>query len=454
MASLNLRHLRDNLRAARKELRNEFGAELEEKASDDFSLALYARNAKEDAFQFEVAPPQVPAVISFCGESFSSSNDDILIRVGSRERRKLINQARKRAYKAMSAIYTEVDRQHQRSIVSANPSIAIQESLGTSQPVKESQLCWLNRTIETIVEPSVIAEVACDGNVVAVDLPGRIILDVHSPNHIAVGCRPPIGHDTGCTGEGVLVGVVDTEVAFQHPALRDHAFPHKDLTREGWGNPHFHGTAVAGIIGSCDGTYAGISPGVDIYNYKISPHGSDISGALAIERAVEDDVHIVNASWRVSTRAVERTVSAVEEAWALGLVVVKSAGNEGPKKASITPPGEASGVIVVGATDVHGRQVEEYSSRGPVKGKPGPDLVAPGGSSAARLDCCLVGGGFGDAGWGTSYAAPHVTGLVALLIEQDPNLSPDQLRSRIRDLAETLPSDEPQAQGMGIMRFP
>ncbi|MFH9227701.1 S8 family peptidase [Streptomyces lydicus] len=278
------------------------------------------------------------------------------------------------------------------------------------------------------------------------------MLDAHIPNHVAIG-HSPNKHNQEFTGKDIVVGVIDTEIAVQHPAFDGHTSLRQRFTPEPWGKPRNHGTAVAGIIGSRDRGHIGLAPDVEIYNYKIYPYGSETSAALAIERAVEDGVHIVNASWRVGSRAIHRTVSAVDFAWLTGVAVVKSAGNVGPREGTLTPPAGAAGLVVVGATDVHGQSVQDYSSRGPLSGRTGPDVVAPGGNSAIPLECCLVNGGFGGAGWGTSFAAPHVSSLLACLIEQNPDLSPDELRSTVRNHAQPLAGCGPDAQGMGIMQF-
>jgi serine protease AprX len=95
--------------------------------------------------------------------------------------------------------------------------------------------------------------------------------------------------------------------------------------------------------------------------------------------------------------------------------------------------------------------VQNYSSRGPAGSKPGPDVVAPAGSAAESIACILVQGGFGDAGFGTSFAAPHVSGLIALFLQENPNLVPDQLRQRLRQDARPVAGFGPDAQGAGLV---
>jgi serine protease AprX len=183
-------------------------------------------------------------------------------------------------------------------------------------------------------------------------------------------------------------------------------------------------------------------------------NGDDFGGALALQQALEDGVDIANCSWGAGPvgPTLSREARAADTAWALGLAIVKSAGNAGPRAASMTTPADATGIIVVGATDLDGKEVQPYSSRGPAGAKPGPDVLAPGGASAAAIECCLVAGGFGDAGFGTSYAAPHVSGLLALLLQREPHLVPDQLRERLRAAAHALPGIGVDAQGAGLVQ--
>jgi len=232
-----------------------------------------------------------------------------------------------------------------------------------------------------------------------------------------------------------------------------------NFTKERWGTPASHGTAVAGIIGSSDRRFAGMAPGVSIANYKVlatdaSLNSDDFGGALAIQQALEDGAQIANCSWGAGPAGdgTSREAVACNNAWSLGLILVKSAGNNVANGASsLTTPADADGVIVVGATDREGTVVQDYSSRGPAGTKSRPHLVAPGGSDVDGIHSCLVGRGFGSVGSGTSFAAPHVSGLAALLLAQTPGLQPDDVRKKLLGLCTKLEDGDANTQGKGFV---
>lgn len=143
--------------------------------------------------------------------------------------------------------------------------------------------------------------------------------------------------------------------------------------------------------------------------------------------------------WRLATRQVlER-----------GVVLVAAAGNQAQSVENYEPA-SCPGVIAVGATDARGYR-SWYSNHGPRV-----DLYAPGGSLArddnqdGSPDGILSlgvgpGGGFTYTyAQGTSFAAPHVSGAVSLLLAQDPQLSPAAVRERLRRTARELPDEHCQ----------
>jgi serine protease AprX len=84
----------------------------------------------------------------------------------------------------------------------------------------------------------------------------------------------------------------------------------------------------------------------------------------------------------------------------------------------------------------------------------GPHLVAPGGDATLPLQGLGASGKIGAIGHGTSFAAPHITGALALLLERDPAATPDQLRTTLLSMCAPITGANAVAQGAGLLRFP
>ena len=376
-------------------------------------------------------------------------------RVQAIDRSEAIQRVRTENYQAMAAVYTEIDRLS-TTTVGLSP-----EFLGWPQIQSlVTQVCWLNRSVRTWAGPQALADVMADQSVTSVDIPRTLAPETASANHVAIRL-PDFVEKTTLTGQGITVAVIDSEVAAMHPALAGRVVQRRNYTAEPWGNPGIHGTAVAGLIAADDPSNGGVAPGATVYNYKVLAtnrfmHADDHAGAMAIQQALEDGAAVANCSWGAGaiTKTKSREAIAVDSAWALGMLVIKSAGNDGPGASTMTTPADADGVIVVGGTDLAGTRVGDYSSRGPVQRHTRPHLVAPGGEpDGPRLSCCLITGGFGDAGSGTSYAAPQATGAVALLLQQNPKLKPDDVRDHLLRSAKKLRGFTPNDQGRGLMQL-
>lgn len=322
----------------------------------------------------------------------------------------------------------------------------------------------LGEAVVANLTPARIKEIAARGNVerVEIDKPLKLELDQSAVTVGVVNARTEglIG-----TGKGVIIAVLDGEVDTEHPDLKGRVVRKKNYTNEPWGKPHPHGTHVAGIIagnGSQNqGKYKGMAPEAIIWSYKILPteagNGSEegFKGADAIEDTIKDmkeGVKIANCSWGVPTELDGNNIWAktAERAAKLGLVLVKSAGNNGRSGAvSLTSPADAKGdVIVVGASSHNGTTVMDFSSRGPTAdNRPKPDILAPGDF----IMSAIPGGGYRKMP-GTSMAAPHIAGIAGLMLERYPKLEPWQIKKILMESAKPLDSEnDPNVAGKGLV---
>jgi len=336
-------------------------------------------------------------------------------------------------------------------------------------PVRTVEGCWLNASIRTPAAALTRAAVHEDPRVKRIDVPRRLRREINATAGV-VGA-PAYRSSHRVTGAGVIVAVIDTEIHAGHPSLMGRVVRKRNYIQEDWetapgSHPQApHGTAVAGIIGS-SAELLGMAPAITFYNYKVLPTneafptGDDFDGALAIQHAVHDGVHVANCSWRAMPNehpvmdGRSREALACNNAWASGVVVVTSVGNEGPGPGSLTTPADADGVIAVGSTDRTGRSIPNYSSRGPTAhGLQRPHLVAPGGAPLDPVSSCTIFDDFFPAFTGTSFAAAHVTGLVALLLGRNPELTPDDVREHLLGMCTPLAGVDVNAQGKGLVRI-
>ena len=252
-----------------------------------------------------------------------------------------------------------------------------------------------------------------------------------------------------------------------------------------------HGTHVAGIIGAYAGRdtadgpanpayYDGMCPDIKFYDFRVlakSLQDTEFAIIAALqylrylnERHTYLSVHGANLSLSiphdVRNFACGRTpiCNECERLVESGVVVVAAAGNlgyqrfetkdgsyEGYTAFSVTDPGNADGVITVGATHryrPHTYGVSFFSSRGPTgDGRLKPDLVAPG----ERIESCLPDQGWGELD-GTSMAAPHVSGAAAMLMARYDELvgAPRRIKRILCESATDL-ARERSFQGHGML---
>lgn len=221
-----------------------------------------------------------------------------------------------------------------------------------------------------------------------------------------------------------------------------------------------HGTHVASIVGGdgseSGGKYIGVAPLVNIINVKVSnDDGSALTNDVVagLQWVLENkdiyNIRVVNLSLNSSVAESYHTSpldAAVEILWFNKIVVIASAGNGG--NGAVYPPANDPFVITIGATDDKGTNsisddlMASFSAYGQTTdGVKKPDLVAPGTNIVARLVNQNMGlalahptNKVGDQYFrmsGTSMAAPIVSGAVALLLNDEPTLTPDQVKYRL-----------------------
>lgn len=344
----------------------------------------------------------------------------------------------------------------------ANESV---ESLLEELPNTETgEHLRLGNAVVANLTPAEIKQIASRSDVEQIEFDKPLNLELEQ-SAVAVGVVEARTQGLVGTGKGVIIAVLDGEVDIDHPDLKGRVVRKKNYTQEEWGNPHPHGTHVAGIIAGNGSKYKGMAPGAEIWSYKIFPtqpgESTESRGADAIEDVVKDmqqekRLRIANCSWGSPSLTLDgnSVVSEIaERGTKLGLVLVKSAGNDGIKRpgpGSITLPADARGdVIVVGASSRDSTSVMPFSSRGPTSdGRPKPDILAPG----EEIRSAKPGGSYVKQS-GTSMASPHIAGIAALILERYPKLQPLQVKRILMQSAKKLDYSEfdKNAQGMGLV---
>ncbi len=283
----------------------------------------------------------------------------------------------------------------------------------------------------------------------------------------------------GFTGSGVMVGIIDTGVNYNHNDLQDHVWNGgASYPNHGYdfynndNNPiddHGHGTHCAGTVAG-DGTagsQTGMAPDATIMALKVlssGGNGNESAVWAAIQFAIDNGCDVISMSigWTFSSNPDRLSWrNAHNTALAAGMIAAVAAGNEGdalgsyPIPNNVRTPGDCpppwtnpqqtltggnSSVVCVGATDINDASAS-FTSRGPVTWSsvspfndypynPGiglirPDVSAPG-VNIKSLDYSS-NTGYAD-GWnGTSMATPAVAGTMALMLTKNPNLSPAEI---------------------------
>lgn len=274
-------------------------------------------------------------------------------------------------------------------------------------------------------------------------------------------------------GQNVTVAVVDSGIS-PHPDFsgengESRILAHVDFLSQGNQPDDFygHGTHVAGSIGgngsSSDGQYPGVAPKVNLVDVKVMDDQgigttSDVVAGLQWIYENKDiyNIRVVNLSLNSTVEESYNNSAldaALEVLWFNGIVVIVSAGNNGTYASGVVyPPANDPFVITVGAADDMGTRdtsddfLASFSAFGnTADGFSKPDIIVPGRNIISPLasdDCNLIiahpanavsgeNGTFYFRMSGTSMASGVAAGAVALLLQEDPTLNPDQVKHRL-----------------------
>ena len=284
---------------------------------------------------------------------------------------------------------------------------------------------------------------------------------------------------TDATGAGITIALIDTGI-IDVAGLRysnvtiGPDFSFDDMVPDLRGkDANGHGTHLASIMVASDQAWfegdrtrtpdrvLGIAPDATLLSVKAGAGDGavDVTQVIAAINWVVNqktsgttDIDILNLSFGTASSnpyTSDPLALAVERAWQAGIVVVVSAGNDGDSGASLSDPAYDPLVIAVGASMLDGSETEtDFTSEGLPNRK--IDVSAPGKSIVGLRNPGSFSDYFNEAGrigddlvraTGTSQAAAVVSGAVALLLEERPTLTPDQVKWLINKTAEKTKSD-------------
>jgi filamentous hemagglutinin family protein len=231
------------------------------------------------------------------------------------------------------------------------------------------------------------------------------------------------------TGKDVKVAVIDSEIDANHPDLQGavtgtyDALPSDDQTA------HPHGTGMAGAIAS-HRRLLGVAPGAKLLAVRAfgvntgGAQGTSMNIVKGLQWAVDQGAKIINMSFAGPRDPILQ--QAIKRLTDQGIILIAAAGNAGPKSPPLFPAADKN-VIGVSATDMDDKTYKG-ANRGPqvAIAAPGVDILVPAPDGGYQLTT------------GTSVAAAHISGVVALMLERNKELKPSEVRSILAATAKNI----------------
>jgi hypothetical protein len=243
-------------------------------------------------------------------------------------------------------------------------------------------------------------------------------------------------------GGNISVAVIDSQIDVKHPDLDGVVAEQFDAVGAA-DMPHSHGTGMAGAI-FAHRKLMGIAPSARLYAIHAFSSGAASAESTTfnilkgLEWASAKGVRVINMSFAgPRDPSMERALKAAHDK---GIVLIAAAGNAGPKSPPLYPAADPN-VIAVTATDVNDK-IFTGANRGRyiAVAAPGVDILVPAPDNTYQLTT------------GTSVASAEVSGLVALLLERNPNLGPEDVRMILTSSARRLSSkDRDDDFGSGLV---
>ncbi|MEJ0078380.1 MAG: GLUG motif-containing protein [Alphaproteobacteria bacterium] len=231
------------------------------------------------------------------------------------------------------------------------------------------------------------------------------------------------------TGKDVKVAVIDSEIDQKHPDLEGAVTANYDALPSDDQTAHPHGTGMAGAIASHK-RLLGIAPNARILAVRAfgvntgGAQGTSMNIVKGLQWAVDQGAKIINMSFAGPKDPILQ--QAMQRLTDQGIILIAAAGNAGPKSPPLFP-GADPNVIAVSATDVDNKTYKN-ANRGKYVAiaSPGVDILVPAPDGGYQLTT------------GTSVAAAHISGVVALMLERNKELKPAEVRAILTATAKNI----------------